>query len=219
MHYPRYYVYACILPDKTILVLGGTTKKGHDDNNHNNDHKIGFDNDKNVKHDPNAVLTPELLDLNQHTLEWTKMADMKVDRLYHSNAILLPDGRVMTGGSNPKRKVNELRIELYHPPYLFKGKTPQIENVSDKLEYGNSFNIETSEADKIKSIALIRPSVTTHCVNVEQRYVGLEFEQKNNSYLKVDMPSNNNLIPPGYYMLFIVDENDIPSIAKIVQVV
>lgn len=223
LNYPRYYVYATILPDKTILVLGGTTKKEHHtktDKERDHNHE----NSSDIIHDPNAVLIPELLDLNQNNktknLSWIKMAKMKLDRLYHSNAILLPDGRVMTCGSNPERKENELRIELYHPPYLFKGERPQINKVPEKLNYGDYFDIETSYADKIKSVVLIRPSVTTHCVNVEQRYVGLEFNRNNtnSNILTATLPSNKNLIPPGYYMLFIVDENDIPSIAKFVLV-
>ncbi len=55
------------------------------------------------------------------------MAPMALDRLYHSNALLLPDGRVMVAGSNPRRRVNELRIEIFRPPYLYRGSRPRIE--------------------------------------------------------------------------------------------
>jgi Domain of unknown function (DUF1929) len=102
------------------------------------------------------------------------MAPMKVDRLYHANALLLPDGRVMTAGSNPERRINELRIELYRPPYLYRGSRPGISKFPTSITYGQEFKIETSDnADHVNTIALIRPSVTTHCVNTEQRYLDL----------------------------------------------
>jgi hypothetical protein len=95
---------------------------------------------------------------------------------------------------------------------------PTINKIPERLRYGNTFEIETNEASGIESIALIRPSVTTHCVNVDQRYIGLEFNQINSNILKVSIPTNRNIILPGYYMLFIVSENKIPSVARFVTV-
>src|SRR5262249_54591448 len=98
LKHPRYYVYAVLLPDKTVLVIGGKTgTKGHmmkDTTKPNGEfqmHEPGT-----VPHDSHAVLEPELYD--PLSKEWYPMAPMKVDRLYHANAILLPDGRVMTAG-------------------------------------------------------------------------------------------------------------------------
>ena len=147
------------------------------------------------------------------------MAPMKVDRLYHANAILLADGRVMTAGSNPDRRVNELRIELYRPPYFFKGERPAISNIPKTISYGREFEIETVGTEDIKSVALIRPSVTTHCVNTEQRYVGLEFTRKNSNLLSSRVTLNRNIAPPGYYMLFLVAQNDVPSIGQFICIV
>ena len=118
-------------------------------------------------------MEPELFTI--HDQQWKPMADMKVDRLYHSNALLLPDGRVMTAGSNPQRTINELRIEIFRPPYLFKGDRPQITRYPENVSYGKTFELESPQAGDIKEIALIRSTVTTHCVNTEQRYVCLEF--------------------------------------------
>jgi hypothetical protein len=213
LRHPRYYVYAVILPDRSILVLGGKSgKKGHlhEDQSHHEHHPEGEQ-----PHHPDAVLEPELLD--PETTEWMPMADMKVDRLYHSNALLLPDGRVMTAGSNPQRTMNELRIEIFRPPYLFRGKRPVIDKCPKQLQYGKSFEIESSDIEMIREICLIRPSVTTHCVNTEQRHVGLEFSKSGSTTLRASIPSNRNLAPPGYYMLFIVSEDRIPSIAEFVH--
>jgi hypothetical protein len=141
---------------------------------------------------------------------------MHLDRLYHANALLLPDGRVMTAGSNPERRVNELRIELFCPPYLFRGERPKISSYPSNIFYGQEFEIETDNAKYIKAVALMHPSVTTHCVDTEQRYVGLEFNHKNSNILSAKVPLNKNIAPPGYYMLFIIKEEDIPSIAPFV---
>jgi hypothetical protein len=217
MKNPRYYNYAVILPDQNILVLGGKIgKKGHIPDHVLRSLRQRHRHDGQLHHIPEAVMEPELFKLDEE--KWYPMADMKVDRLYHSNALLLPDGRVMTAGSNPERTMNELRIEIFHPPYLFKGMRPTINKVPDRLRYGNTFEIETNEASEIGSIALIRPSVTTHCLNVDQRYVGLQFNQINSNILKVSIPTNRNIILPGYYMLFIVNENKIPSVARFVTV-
>lgn len=213
LHHPRYYVYAVILPDRSILVLGGKSgRKGHlhEESNHEHHHEHGE-----VPHHPDAVMEPELLD--PETNEWKRMADMKVDRLYHSNALLLPDGRVMMAGSNPQRTMNELRIEIFRPPYLFMGERPVIEKFPKELQYGRDLEIECSDAETIKEICLIRPTVTTHCVNTEQRYVGLKFSKQVPKTLRAFVPSNRNLVPPGYYMLFIITEDRVPSIAQFVH--
>ena len=87
------------------------------------------------------------------------------------------------------------------------------------INYGNSFEIETDEAEDISSVALIRPSVTTHCVNVDQRYVGLEFSIAKFKYLdNFIFLRIINIIPPGYYMIFILNKDKIPSIAKFVNI-
>ena len=91
--------------------------------------------------------------------------------------------------------------------------------IPSSLTYGREFEIETNgNANHINAIALIRPSVTTHCVNTEQRYVGLEFHTKNSNILSAKTPLNRNVLPPGYYMLFIIAEDGIPSIGDFVHV-
>jgi hypothetical protein len=218
--HPRYYAYAVILPDKQVLVLGGRVgKKGHakpDEPHHTGHHDVLAVEDHEVPQDPMSVREPELF--NPEKGEWAPVAKMQVDRLYHSNALLLPDGRVMTAGSNPQRGINELRIELFCPSYLFRGNRPMIKKCPDTVRYGTNFEIEIFEAADIKSVALIRPSATTHCVNPEQRYVGLEFIQKNSNTILARMPLNRNVLPTGYYMLFILNYEDVPSVAYFILV-
>jgi hypothetical protein len=214
MEFARYYNYAVILPNRQVLVVGGRSGlKGHvhEPAPGHEHHALAAD----PIPDKNAVYKAELFD--QDTEEWTTLAPMKVDRLYHANALLLPDGRVLVAGSNPERRVNELRIEIYSPPYLFKGPRPVIEDAPSDVAYGATFTIGTPVADDIDEVALIRPSSTTHCLNTDQRYVGLEITAHSPNQITVRMPDNPNLLPPGYYMLFILRDG-IPSVAVWVRV-
>ena len=79
------------------------------------------------------------------------------------------------------------------------------------------FEIETPEAGDIDSVVLIRPSATTHCVDPEQRLVSLEFRHTGADRLSAMLPTNPNVLPPGYYMLFILVRG-VPSVAKWVKV-
>jgi hypothetical protein len=224
LKHPRYYAYAVLLPDQSVLVLGGKTgTKGHTMTATMNNKKMkptantkSMESNSEVHHDPHSVLEPELFSPEDES--WHPMAHMKVERLYHANALLLPDGRVMTAGSNPERRMNELRIELFCPPYLFRGSRPVISKYPSSISYGQEFEMQTNDANHIQAVALMRPSVTTHCVNTEQRYVGLEYNQKNSNTLLIKVPLNKNVIPPGYYMLFIISEDNTPSFAPFVLV-
>lgn len=216
MKHARYYAYAVILPTKEIVVMGG--RSGEKQMHHSampapatphGGH--GADGTTNPPQDPLAVREIEIFDPD--TEQWRAAASMQVDRLYHSNALLLPDGSVLMCGSNPAEKVTDLRIEIYRPPYMFKGPRPVIEEAPSTISYGEEFEIKTAEAANISHVALIRQSVTTHCVNTDQRYVGLAITERNPSAIRVKLPSNPNLVPPGFYMLFIIRDG-IPSIAR-----
>lgn len=219
MKHARYYAYAVILPTREVLIVGGRggEKKSHSPMPTQAMEHIHEDEQggQNPPQDPLAVHEAEIFDPN--TEQWRTGASMQLDRLYHSNALLLPDGSVLVAGSNPMEKVTELRIEIYYPPYMFKGPRPQIEDAPAKVSYGEEFEIKASDADSIGEVALIRQSVTTHCVNTDQRYVGLVITGRGPQAIHVKLPSNSNLAPPGYYMLFIVRDG-IPSTARFVQV-
>ena len=219
----RYFVYPVILPDQNILVIGG--KRGQQQ--HIQSNAVAHDDcietrPGEIKHDPDSILETEVFMTKEG--KWELLAPMEVDRLYHANAILLPDGRVMAAGSNPMRKCNELRIEVFSPPYLFRGgERPAISKSPKVVGYGQTFEIETEHAaaDDIKAVALIKPSSTTHCLNPEQRYVGLEFRKKKSTSsdsLLATVPVNRDVLPPGYYMLFVIDGRDVPSIASFVRI-
>jgi hypothetical protein len=219
MLHARYYCYPVILPDGRVFVMGGKSgEKGHG-GGHDGDHDGGHDRHHptavDVPQNPQAIRTTEIYD--DATGEWTHAADMMVDRLYHANALLLPDGRVLMAGSNPQSGVDELRFEIYQPSYLFKGPRPEIDRIPSSVTYSQEFDVETPYAADIDEVVLIHPIATTHCFSTEQRYVGLAITSRTTSKVTVKMPDNCNVAPPGYYMLFIVSRG-IPSEAQFVLV-
>ena len=154
--------------------------------------------------------------------QWTTLASMHVPRLYHAAAVLLPSGEVMTSGTDKLYNIEpfnqpEQRLEVFKPPYLFKGSRPVIETVPVTVSYGQSFTVETPDALNIASVCFIAPSAATHSFNMHQRYIGLKFSAGQfNNQLTLEAPPNANIAPPGYYMLFLLNGNGVPSEAKFI---
>jgi hypothetical protein len=194
MIHARFHLNTVLLPDRTVFVSGG-----------NGQSEIAA----------TAVLEAEIYDPATNT--WTAAATAQAARLYHSIALLLPDGRVLAAGSNPNRRDDELRLEIYHPPYLFRGPRPFIEAVPQQIVYGGSFEIHTPQAEEIQWVELIWPMATTHSCETGQRVVDLEFKARDFCHLNVNVLSEQNIAPPGWYMLFLVNKRGIPSVAKWVQ--
>ena len=144
------------------------------------------------------------------------LATDPVPRTYHSSAFLLPDGRVMAVGNNPGDGSFEMRISVYSPPYLFQGGRPQILGVAgNQWAYGTANQI-TVDGPILKA-ALIRPEAVTHSSDPNQRYVDLPMTVTGTT-IGLNLTSNPNLAPPGWYMLFVVGTNGVPSIAQWVHV-
>jgi len=158
------------------------------------------------------VLTPELY--NPQTGTWTVMAPQNVQRTYHSTAVLLPDGRVLSAGSNDRGSMQET-YEIFSPPYIFKGARPKITSAPSTLSYGAGFTISTADAASITRMALIRPGATTHAYDNDQRYVDLTFTI-GSGQITATAPASGNYAPPGYYMLVIVNSTGVPSLARFV---
>lgn len=198
---------AVLLPHGRILMVGG--------------HRY---NDPNKGHlDP--YYTTELLD--PESGKFTSLCEMSIPRVYHSTAVLLPDGRVwVSGGDIPFGYMGSTQnIEIFSPGYLFEGNRPVIQSAPTNISYGSQFNIDTSLL--ISSAVLIRPCSVTHAVDMEQRYVELSFQQGplNGYTFDVQAPADANIAPPGYYMLFVLGlenastsgQTAIPSVAKWVK--
>jgi len=187
MNYARYNENLVLLADGTVLAVGGGGGGGEY---------------------TNPVYAAEIY--NPTTAQWTVMASQQIQRSYHSTAVLLPDGRVVSSGSD-NRATTEMTYEIYSPPYLFNGAQPVISSAPTTLTYGQSFSITTANASSIASVALVRPGATTHADDFDQRYVNLSFTIGTGT-LTATAPENGSIAPPGYYMLVIVNTSGIPSV-------
>lgn len=203
MAWARRMTSATILPDGSILAIGGTSSSGF--------------NDATL-----AVLPAEIWSPATNT--WAVKAPMQVPRMYHSNTLLLPDGRVVSAGGgrpSPVGSTDQPNAQIYSPPYLFKAdgspaERPVITSVPTELIYGQSFQIATPNAASVSAVSMIRIGSFTHSFDQNQRINRLPFTASN-GLLTATVPINRNSCPPGHYMLFILT-NGVPSVATIVRV-
>ncbi|CAM5583711.1 hypothetical protein SAVIM338S_05076 [Streptomyces avidinii] len=154
-------------------------------------------------------------------------ADPAVGRNYHSAALLLPDGRVATFGSDPlfADKDNtrlgkfEHRLEVYTPPYLYRDPAlrPVLGKGPGEVGPGGSATFEAKGARRVERARLMRPSAVTHTTDVEQRSIELGL-RKSSGTVTVTVPADPTLVPPGWYMLFVTDADGTPSVAKWIRV-
>jgi Domain of unknown function (DUF1929)/Glyoxal oxidase N-terminus/Kelch motif len=192
MTYARAYANAVMLADGTVLEVGGGTGGAY----------------------TSPVRTAELYDPSTGT--WSTMAAQTAPRIYHSTAVLLPSGQVLSAGMDSGSY--QFTAELYSPPYLFKGARPTIASAPTSLGYGQNFDVSTPDAGSITRVALVKPSGATHALGQDQRYVDLSFTQSSSGDLSVTAPPDGNHAPPGWYMLFLINSAGVPSVASWVDV-
>jgi hypothetical protein len=187
----RMHLCATLLPDRTVLVNGGAMME---------------------ESRADATLEAEIYhpDFGGGAGIWAMAAKSRVARLYHSVALLVPDGKVITAGSNPARKTEELRIEVFSPPYLFAGPRPTCNPSAIEVRYGDSVPTAIGAA-QIASACLIRPGATTHSLNSEQRLVDLPIQVTGPDAVLLQMPATATIAPPGWYLLFVVNATGVPS--------
>ena len=204
MSAPRRHLNSTILPDGQVLVTGGT--KGG-----------GFVDDSEI----NATKEAEVW--NPSTNQWTTLAPNSIVRVYHSVSLLLPDGTVLHGASGDAMNgtavvEKQTNHEIFSPPYLFKGARPTITSVgSTNVTYGGTIAVTTPNAAQITEARWIRLGSVTHAFDMGQRANSLMFTRTATG-VSVNVPANRNEVPPGYYMLFILNRNDVPSTGSIVRV-
>ena len=143
------------------------------------------------------------------------MAPQQASRMYHSTALLLPDGRVLSAGQDNGSL--QRYGEIFSPPYLFKGARPSIASAPSSVSNGGTLQFTSPDAANLTSVVLIRPGSCTHEINTDQRSVPLTFTVSGTS-VSATVPANVNVAPPGYYMLFVVNSNGVPSVAPWVHV-
>ncbi|HST54678.1 MAG TPA: galactose oxidase early set domain-containing protein [Solirubrobacteraceae bacterium] len=208
----KMYVSAVALPDGKVLETGGSQQVRS-----NNVHEA-------------SIFDPA-------TDAFTPVAPDPVGRDYHSEALLLPDGRVITLGSNPfdpssGQSSFELRVSIYKPPYLFKGARPVLSTIDGQANasasdgttdtkqwaYGTQHTLGYTSAKPITSAVLIRPGAVTHSSDPNQRELSLPISADASGQLMVSLTANQNLAPPGYYMVFLLNSDGVPSVAQWVHV-
>jgi hypothetical protein len=204
LNLPRLHLNSVLLPDRTVFVTGGSLKQ---------------------EDAPLARLQSEIYDPATDT--WTLTGACTVPRLYHSTALLLPDARVVTAGGNPEGGKHvqwnqdpdeEMRIEIFSPPYLFKGGRPSIAAAPVEWKYGKTIKIESPDAGNLKWLSLVRNCVTTHSFDSNQRLVDVPIISQLGRVVEAKVTDNPNLLPPGWYMLFLVNNAGVPSVAQWIHI-
>jgi hypothetical protein len=207
MAYGRRQLNLTVLADGTVLATGGNSSGAS-------------------LVDLNAGVYPAEL-WNPATGQWLTLAAMQVTRQYHSTALLLPDGRVLSAGGGICGTCDQVgylgkNAEIFSPPYLFDADgtlalRPTIDAAPAATSYGASMDITTGNPASIRKVAFVRLGAATHANNMEQRYIPLSFTAGSTS-LTTTAPANADIAPPGYYMLFIIDANGVPSVARMVNI-
>jgi hypothetical protein len=201
MAFARRQMNATILADGTVLVTGGTSGPG-------------FNNQA------GAVHTAELW--NPATETWKTMAREARHRTYHSTAILLPSGRVLSSGSGEGGGItyanSELSAQVFSPPYLFNADgtlaaRPTITSVPARISYGQTFTVQTPNAAGVSRGTLIRLSSVTHAFNQSQMIYPLTFTATSSTSLSATAPPSSSFATPGTYMLFLINNAGVPSTA------
>ena len=201
MSQPRIEMDAVILPTGDVLALGGSAT----------------DEDAST-----ASLNADLYDPGSNS--FSSAGANAYPRLYHSVALLLPDATVWIAGSNPSRGTWESHMESYRPAYLYTrdgnnnvvaATRPTITGAPSNVAWGGQFSVSTPDAANISQAVLARPGSSSHSFDFDQRLVGMSFTAGSGS-LTITGPPNSKIAPPGYYMLFLINNNGVPSVASFV---
>jgi hypothetical protein len=214
----RQYCNAVLLPTGEVCVVGG----------------VHFAGDATNAEDP--VLQAELyapgIDWTGGTYagadSWAAGAAAIHARSYHSTALLLPNGKVWVGGGNTHassgnpdddftlpggaiKKRGIKQIELFEPDYIAVPNRVRIVASPRVLEYGGMVTIDLDRAAAgVRTVAIIRCSSVTHSTDNDQRFVQLIIESRSGNSVLAIAPPNGNVAPPGYYMLWVVDNSGRP---------
>jgi hypothetical protein len=156
------------------------------------------------------------------TGQWTLGAAGAIPRLYHSTALLLPDGRVLSAGGGAPGPVTNTNAEIFSPDYLVAaggGATvrPKIESISaESLLPGQALRLTTSGAAASR-VTLVKSGSVTHSFNLEQRFIELPFQAQAGT-ITTRIPASSAVVTPGYYLVSVIDANGIPSESKMIRV-
>lgn len=201
MSFARQFANAVVLPNGEVMVMGGNTSG------------LKFN-------DTGSILTPEIW--NPTTGQWRPVADMAVPRNYHSLALLLPDGRVFSGGSGLGGNAADHQDgQVYSPAALFNADgslapRPLLSSAPQVIGAGTRFTVTGTPG--LTKFSFIKMSAITHSVNTDLRYLSLPFTEVSPGVYDVSAHANLNVMTPGYWMLFGLNAAGTFSLSKTVLV-
>jgi len=192
------------LPDGTFLIVNGA---------HQGVAGFGLATQPNL----NAVLYDPTKPLNHR---FTVMANTTVARMYHSEALLMDDGRVLVSGSDPQddRFPEEYRVEVFIPPYLMGNPVqPKVTITAGQSDwaYGGTYTFSVDQT--ITKVSLLGVGGSTHGNSMGQRILMPAFVCSGGA-CTVTAPPNNHVCPPGWFQLFALNANGVPSKAVWVRI-
>jgi hypothetical protein len=205
MRFRRHWGTATVLPNGQVLVSGGSA----------------INNSAATDADGNGVAyTSELYTPGTNT--WALGATALRMRLYHQTTLLLPDATVLTMGGGVPGPQRNLNAEIYYPPYLFdssgeRAARPVIQSAPTGLRPGDTFTIGTSASAAIQRVVLVKSGSVTHSFDFDQRFLPLQFTRPTAITLQATVPPLGRT-PPGYYLLFIINNRGVPSEARIIRI-
>ena len=166
--------------------------------------------------------TSEIYDPVANT--WSEAATAQRMRLYHSTALLLPDATVLTLGGGANGPQLNLNAEVYYPGYLFKpdgtpASRPIIASAPMSIAPAQTIAISTPDPLAITRVTLVKTGSVTHSFDMDQRFLELSFAVVGDE-LRANLPANIFETPPGYYMVFIFNEQGavLPSEAAMLRI-
>jgi galactose oxidase len=210
LNFARSFANSVVLPSGEVVVVGGQSRL-----------RLFYDDD--------AVQETELWD--PRTQVFTKLnAPTAVARNYHSVALLLPDGRVLSGGGGlcgtnamaAGCPGNHPDVQILTPPYLLNADgspaaRPVIRQAPTVMSAGQSALVDTDRP--VSEWVLVRLSSTTHTVNNDQRRIRLSHvSQPARNRYQITIPADRGIALPGYWMLFALNAQGVPSVAKTLQI-
>jgi hypothetical protein len=201
MNYRRKFHNGVVLPNGEVLVVGGNTSGR-------------------LFSDVGTQLTPEIW--NPDTGTWREINPIGVPRNYHSIAVLLPDARVLSaGGGLCDCNADHPDGQILTPDYLYNddgtlADRPVITSAPENAEVGGTISLRTSRG--VAGFSMIRMSSTTHQINTDLRFLEPQFSETTPNEYQVQMHSNDNVLVPGYWMLFALDQQGTPSVSTIIHI-
>jgi YVTN family beta-propeller protein len=202
MAHDRKFHNAVMLPTGEVLVIGGNT----------------FGEEFS---DQGTILEPEIW--NPATGQWRGVADISVPRNYHSVALLMTDGRVWSGGGGLCNCAGDHPDhQVFTPPYLYNATgalatRPTISSAPNAASAGQTISVAASVG--VTKFSLIKMNGLTHNMNSDLHYINVPFTSPASGQYTLTLHGNANVLTPGYWMLFALNSANVPSLAKVVQII